>query len=59
VLEERRLKRLEKTAVQGGKEWKEKGLHPSWAAKQMNKQKHAETIVAFQGKKITFDDDDS
>lgn len=34
-----------------GKEWKESGVHPSWAAKQLSKPQ----IVQGQGKKITFD----
>lgn len=35
-----------------GKEWKESGVHPSWAAKQLSKPQ----IVEGKGKKITFDD---
>ena len=37
-----------------GKTWKEEGkAHPSWAAREAQKAKSG--IVAFAGKKITFD----
>jgi len=41
------------TAVVSGKDWRETGVHPSWAAKQLNRTKL--TSSQFLGKKITFD----
>jgi len=47
-----------------GKEWKSSGLHPSWAAKQLNKQQAILKIplsissATQVGKKIKFDVDD-
>ena len=39
-----------------GKDWKEEGkAHPSWAAREAQKAKSGLGIVAFAGKKITFD----
>jgi hypothetical protein len=39
-----------------GKDWKEEGkAHPSWAAREAQKEKSGLGIVAFAGKKITFD----
>lgn len=39
-----------------GKDWKEEGkAHPSWAAREAQKEKSGMGIVAFAGKKITFD----
>eukprot|EP00979_Chaetoceros_neogracilis_P004584 scaffold797_cov408-Chaetoceros_neogracile.AAC.49 len=39
-----------------GKDWKEEGkAHPSWAAREAQKAKSGMGIVAFAGKKITFD----
>jgi BUD22. len=43
--------------VNMGKDWKEQGkAHPSWAAREAQKAKSGLGIVAFAGKKITFDD---
>ncbi|XP_065187582.1 uncharacterized protein LOC135818166 [Sycon ciliatum] len=33
-------------------------LHPSWAAKRMNKEKSSATIQSFEGKRMTFSDSD-
>ena len=39
-----------------GKDWKDEGkAHPSWAAREAQKAKSGLGIVAFAGKKITFD----
>jgi hypothetical protein len=43
--------------VNMGKDWKEQGkAHPSWAAREAQKAKSGLGMVAFAGKKITFDD---
>jgi hypothetical protein len=45
--------KLQALAVQG-KNWKEAGVHPSWAAKQMKTSEAKAAVVPFQGKKIVF-----
>ena len=44
-------------ATKSGKDWQKSGVHPSWAAKHLAKSVEAPSVVPFQGKKITFDDD--
>lgn len=42
--------------VAEGKEWKSTGVHPSWAAKQLQKNQSISIAAAPQGKKIVFDE---
>ena len=38
-----------------GRNWKQSGVHPSWAAKQIKKTQQP-AIVESKGKKIVFED---
>ena len=48
---------VDNSFVLSGKDWKQTGVHPSWAAKQLQKEQSTKMIsLKPQGKKIVFED---